>query len=262
MCKIKFLLAFLLFLSFSITFHTSFAQENSSETEIISSNTNADSQNSNVQFDVSSTDNTKSDKKKDKEVNINKKFFLNFLINILTLLIITIFIYYPACREFESLFTFIMFNVVIYMLTYVLNEIKISMGAAFGLFAVFSMLRYRTQGITMKEMTYLFIFIAIGLISAVRLDYFELSIINGIIIVFTFILGSNLIFKRESYKRINYENIELIKPENYDLLIEDLKKRTGLDIHRIYISKINFLKDTANIKVYYFERVVNPKTKK
>ena len=127
------------------------------------------------------------------------------------------------------------------------------MGAAFGLFAVFSMLRYRTEGISMKDMTYLFIFIAIGLISAIRLEYYELGIINGLIIVFTFVLDSQIIFKHECSKKVEYENIEMIKPEMSEQLMEDLKKRTGLNIHRIEIGKIDFLKDSAIISIYYFK---------
>ena len=127
------------------------------------------------------------------------------------------------------------------------------MGAAFGLFAVFSMLRYRTEGISMKDMTYLFIFIAVGLISAIQLEYFELSVLNGIIVLVTFIMDGNMFIKRESAKNVQYENIEMIKPENHKELIEDLKKRTGLNVHRIYINKIDFLKDTALVTIYYYE---------
>ena len=126
------------------------------------------------------------------------------------------------------------------------------MGAAFGLFAVFSMLRYRTEGISMKDMTYLFIVIGIGLISAIQLEYYELAIINGVIIVSTFVLDGNFILKRELTKNIQYENIEMIKPENHGKLIEDLRNRTGLNIHRITVNRIDFLKDSAVIKIYYY----------
>jgi hypothetical protein len=197
----------------------------------------------------------KKDKKKDKgveDVQINIDFFWCLLINILTLMLITILIYYPNNRQMESIFTFFMFNLMIFMLTFVLNKIKISMGAAFGLFAVFSMLRYRTEGISMKDMTYLFIFISIGLISAIQLDYYELIIINGLIVFFTFILDGNMLFKRELSKVIQYDDIELIKNENYELLLNDIKKRTGLKIHRINIEYVNFVRDIAEIKVYYY----------
>ena len=171
-----------------------------------------------------------------------------------SILIIILLVYYPNYHKMEYIFTYFMFNIVIYLLTYVLNEVKISMGAAFGLFAVFSMLRYRTEGISMKDMTYLFIFIGMGLISAIQLEYYELSIINGILIIVTYIMDGNLIFKKELSKSVQYENIELIRPERHTELIEDLKKRTGLNIQRITIRKIDFLRDVAVVRIYYYEK--------
>ncbi len=128
------------------------------------------------------------------------------------------------------------------------------MGAAFGLFAVFSMLRYRTEGISTKDMTYLFIVIAMGLICAVsKATYFELIIINLILIAFTYMLDGNWLVRNELVKSIIYENIEMIRPENYSALMDDLRKRTGLDIHKVSVNKIDFLKDVASVQVYYYE---------
>jgi hypothetical protein len=192
-------------------------------------------------------------KVKECDVQVNTKFFINLLINISTLILIIALIYYPNNRQKENIFTFFMFNLMIFMLTFLLGKIQISMGAAFGMFAVFSMLRYRTEGISMKDMTYLFIFIAVGLISAVNLVFYELIIINSVIILFTYILDGNFFFKNEHSKLIEYENIDLITPEHYDSLLNDLRTRTGLNIHRLHIEKINFLRDTAFIKIYYYE---------
>jgi len=125
-------------------------------------------------------------------------------------------------------------------------------GTAFGLFAVFSMLRYRTAGISIKDMTYLFIFIAVGLISAIQLDYYKLAVIQGVLLIATWLLDGNFIIKREFSKSIRYKNIELIIPEKHPELIEDLKNRTGLKIHRISIEKIDFRRNTATIEVYYY----------
>ncbi len=193
-------------------------------------------------------------KKKDKDViKLDEKFFINLLIDISSVLIIIFLIYYPRNKKLGYIFTFIVFNVVIFLLTYVLNEVKISMGAAFGLFAVFSMLRYRTEGISMKDMTYLFIFIAIGLISAIQLEYYELAIISGLLIVFIFILDSKFVFKQEVTRRIMYDNLDLILPDRREELIEDLKKRTGFNVRRVVIGKINLLNDSAEIKIYFYE---------
>lgn len=138
------------------------------------------------------------------------------------------------------------------------------MGAAFGLFAVFSMLRYRTEDISIKDMSYLFLVIAIGLIAAVTkikdtsdgYEYLFLGLINLVIIGVAFIFETNLFFKKEAVQIVNYENIELIKKERHAELIEDIKLRTGLNVHRISIGKIDFLKDAAQIKIYYYEEKI------
>jgi hypothetical protein len=206
------------------------------------------------QTDESGSKDKKTDKKKAKDViDIDENFFIGLGIDVGTVALILSLIYYRNYKKMDYIFTFFTFNIVIFVLTYVLNEVKISLGAAFGLFAVFSMLRYRTAGISMTDMTYLFIFIAIGLISAIRLEYYELAILNGVVITGTFLLDSNLIFRRELSKSIRYEDINLIIPEKRDELIADLKKRTGLNIHRVSIQRIDLLRDTANIRIYYYE---------
>jgi hypothetical protein len=127
-----------------------------------------------------------------------------------------------------------------------------TMGAAFGLFAVFSMLRYRTENISAKDMTYLFIVIALGLIMAVSQgNILTLLLIAGIVVFFTVLLESNWLVKREYAQQVYYEKIELIHKERQLELIADLKKVTGLDIHRIEIQEIDLLKDAAKIIVYY-----------
>ena len=135
------------------------------------------------------------------------------------------------------------------------------MGAAFGLFAVFSMLRYRTEDISIKDMTYLFLVIAIGLIAAVTkikdtsdmYEYLFLGIINAIIITTTYLLESNVLMKKEHAKVITYENITLITADKEEELKEDIKLRTGLTVHRLNVQKIDFLRDAAQIKIYYYE---------
>lgn len=128
-----------------------------------------------------------------------------------------------------------------------------SMGAAFGLFAVFSIMRYRSEDISIKDLTYLFLVIAVGLITAVaRGGWDELVFINLIILLVTWILEANVFMKKELGKIVMYENIEMIKPENQDQLLEDLRKRTGLNIHRYSIVKIDFLRDMATMRVYYY----------
>jgi hypothetical protein len=192
-------------------------------------------------------------KKAGQHVEIDNDFFINFAINLLIVACIIIFIYYRNYKKLDTVFTFVLFNVVIFMLTYVFNLVKFSMGAAFGLFAIFSMLRYRTTSINMKDMTYLFIFIAVGLLSAIRMDYYELAIVGALIFTVTLIMDSRIIIKRESMKQVRFDNINLILPEKEAELIADLKKRTGLNIHRVSVQDLDFLKDSALINVYYYE---------
>lgn len=186
-------------------------------------------------------------------VSITPRFFYSLGLDILMVLLIILFIYYPNYKKLDTIFTFIVFNVVIFLLTFVLNKVKISMGAAFGLFAVFSMLRYRTEGIDMKDMTYLFIFIALGLICGIELDIDVLLVICAVIFIATVVLDSKLLLRREYYQNVQFEKIDMIVPERREELIEELKKRTGLNIHRISICKLDYLKDVASIRVYYYD---------
>jgi hypothetical protein len=195
------------------------------------------------------------DKKKSKKMlELNDVFYISLGINLLNVSLIILLIYFPNYRNLDYIFTFILFNLVIFLLTFALKYVKLSVGAAFGLFAVFSMLRYRTEGLSLKDLTYMFIFIAMGVISAIQLEYFELGVIHTIIFAGTFLLDGNIILKRETMKVIQYEQIDLIKPERYEELKADLIHRTGLNIHRFSIGKINFLRDSASIKVYYYEK--------
>ncbi|MGI5974612.1 MAG: DUF4956 domain-containing protein [Paludibacter sp.] len=187
-------------------------------------------------------------------IQIDSTFFINLGINLLGVILIILLVYYPNYKKMDTIFTFLMFNIVIFLLTFVLNEVKMSMGAAFGLFAIFSMLRYRTASINTKEMTYLFIFIAMGLISAIRLQPGELGIIIGIVFLSTLILDTGLILKKESSNEMRYEKVDMIKPEKREALLADLSERTGLNVHRISIQKIDYLRDTAMITYYYYEK--------
>lgn len=202
----------------------------------------------------SGTSNVASDKADNKEVvTINKRFAYGIGIDIIAMLLIFGLIYFPNYRNKEFMFTFFLFNIIIFIITFVLNKTNISMGAAFGLFAVFSMLRYRTEGISMKEMTYLLIAIALGLINAIGLHLVPILVFNSIFVVFIFVLDHPMVFKQEVSKTVIYENIENLKPENSQVLLEDLRKRTGFNIHRYSVMSFDFLKDATTITIYYYK---------
>ena len=183
---------------------------------------------------------------------LGPKFFIRLSINFVSVFILVRFIYFPVYKNRENFFTLFIFNLIIFLITFILNKSDMSMGAAFGLFAVFSMLRYRTEGISTKDMTYLFLVIAMGLITALsKGNPIEIGFINLIIILFTFALETTVFMKKEVSQNIQYENIEMIKPALRTELMVDLENRMGIKINRISIGKIDFLKDTAMIKVYY-----------
>ena len=124
-----------------------------------------------------------------------------------------------------------------------------------GLFAIFGIIRYRTDAIEIKEMTYLFMVIGVSVINALAsndLSISEVGVINISIILLTFLLENIWLMKHETRKTINYERIDLIKPENYELLRADLEKRTGLSINRVEVGKIDFLNDTAMVRIFYY----------
>lgn len=189
------------------------------------------------------------------------KFFWRLLLDFSSAFVLLRFVYYRIYKHSDLFFTYFIFNIVIFLICFLLNKVELSMGAAFGLFAVFSMLRYRTEDISIKDMSYLFLVIAMGLIAAVTkikdtsdlYEYLFIGLINAIIIAVAFIFESNVFFRKESVKIILYEKIELIKPDKQSELLEDLRNRTGINIHRISIGKIDFLKDATQIRVYYYE---------
>lgn len=192
---------------------------------------------------------------------ISGKLFFRLAIDLVSVIILIRFVYFPVYKKREFYLTFFIFNIVIFLLSFLLNKVDLSLGAAFGLFAVFSMLRYRTENISIKDMTYLFLVIAVGLINAItkikfaddQYEYAFLGIINALVIVVVLLLESKLFIKREGIKIVVYEKIELVNATNQSQLIEDLKTRTGLDIYKISVTKIDFLNDSAQIKIYYYE---------
>lgn len=190
-----------------------------------------------------------------KSNKLSTPFFVRLLIDILSLIVLIRLIYYPVYRKSDFLFTLFMFNIVIFLITYLLNKVELSTGAAFGLFAVFSLLRYRTtEDITARDMTYLFLIIALGLVTSVNKgNIYEIITINLLIIITAFVLDGNVLIRNEIVITINYDNMELIKVENQPALIEDLRKRTGLDIHKVSIDKIDYPKNTASLTVYYYK---------
>lgn len=184
------------------------------------------------------------------------EFFGAVLFNFAVAFIIVRFIYYPVKQSRQYVFTFLAFNTMLYFVLAFTSQIEISIGMGFGLFAIFSILRYRTNPIPIREMTYLFVIMALPVMNSVFItEGFQLDLIlaNLIIILVLAVLEKEWGFHYLARKTILYENIELVRPDRSAELMADLCQRTGLDIRRFEIGKMNYLNDTARIKIYFEE---------
>jgi hypothetical protein len=178
-----------------------------------------------------------------------------FALNMVVILILVRWLYYSTTRRKDYLFTYILISTLIFLLCYLLASVKLQIGFALGLFAIFGIIRYRTSSIPIKEMTYLFLVIGVSIINALadtKTSVAEVLFTNFVIIAITFCMEKIWLLKHELSKTVIYEKIDLIKPEKHLELMDDLKDRTGIkNIKRIEIGKIDFLKDTCTIQIYF-----------
>ncbi|MCL3854064.1 MULTISPECIES: DUF4956 domain-containing protein [Parabacteroides] len=181
------------------------------------------------------------------------QLILRFLFNFVVVGLIIHFFYYPKSRRRDYYFTFSLINVSVFFLIILMGSVKLKIGFALGIFAIFGIIRYRTESVPIREMTYLFIIIALSVINAlaVQISFAELIATNCIFLLVTWLQESERWLKHVSCKLILYDKIQLIVPEKRDELLSDLRSRTGLDIQKIEIGHIDFLRDAAFIKVYY-----------
>lgn len=183
---------------------------------------------------------------------------IRFGFNLSVAFIIIKLIYQRDHNNNDFVFTYFMFNSLIFFFASILGSITINMGFAFGLFAVFAILRYRTDPIPIKEMTYLFIVITIGVINALSGDevsFAALLFTNTALVVLTYFLEKYWQKNLLASITIDYDKIENVKPENHEALLADLKERTGLNIQDFKFFKMDFLRDTARIRIYYKEQI-------
>ncbi len=179
-----------------------------------------------------------------------------FAFNFFIAYIIVRWIYYPTHKNKDYLFTYFLFNIIIFILCYMMRNTQLEIGVAFGLFAVFSILRYRTLNVGVMDMAYLFLIISVGVINALsneNVSIAEILFANFLIVAVIYVLEKIWLVRVASNKTIVYEKIENIRPENYDKLIADLKDRTGLNVHRVEIGRVDFMRDIARIKIFYFD---------
>ncbi|MAQ31338.1 MAG: DUF4956 domain-containing protein [Flavobacteriales bacterium] len=184
------------------------------------------------------------------------RLLLKTFFNLTVVAIIARGIYYPLTKNKDYLFTYLLISLTVFVLCVLLDDVKLQLGFALGLFAIFGIIRYRTDPIPIKEMTYLFLVIGISVVNALankKISHAELVFANAMIVFVTYGMERLWLLKHESRKNIIYEKIELIIPEKHDELLQDLKTRTGIDIIRFEVKRIDFLRDVANICIYYYE---------
>ncbi len=184
------------------------------------------------------------------------KLIFKFAFYLLFTTILIRYIYYPTSKKKNYLVTYFLIGISVFMISITLENVKLELGFALGLFAIFGIIRYRTDAIDIKEMTYLFVVIGLAVMNALankKVSFAELIFANSIVLIISYGLEHLWLVKNEVKHQITYERIEYIKPKNHKKLLADLTKRTGLKINRINIGKIDFLRDVARIDIYYFE---------
>lgn len=188
------------------------------------------------------------------------KLLIKGFFNLGIIILIVRYIYYPVTKNKDYLFTYLLISLTVFLLCVLLDSVKLQLGFALGLFAIFGIIRYRTDPIPIKEMTYLFLVIGISVVNALankKISYAELVFANFLIVFVTYGMERLWLLKHETRKNIIYEKIELIKPENKVELLADLKERTGIDIIRYEVRRIDFLRDVANIRIFYYEEDID-----
>ena len=179
----------------------------------------------------------------------------SFLLNTIVVFIIVHFLYYPKGRRRDYYFTFLMLSISIFMLIYLLlgNSSDMGIGAALGLFAIFGIIRYRTESVPIREMTYLFFLVALSVLNAKSgdLNFLGRLLINGVMILTVWGAERLLSNHKEGCKFVKYDNIELIKPEKHEELKQDLEARLGVKVTRVEVGAVDFLTDMTMLRVFY-----------
>jgi hypothetical protein len=181
-------------------------------------------------------------------------FLLGFLVNFVVGLIIVRFIYYPRTKDKRFVFTYLTFSTVIYFVVSLMANITIGIGVGFGLFAIFRIVRYRTEPMPVREMTYLFVLMSLPVMNSsgmLQTAWPQLLIANAVIALVLWLLEKEWGFEYQLPRHVVYEKIELIQPSRQAEMVADLEARTGRKVERVEIGKIDFLKDTADLRVYF-----------
>jgi hypothetical protein len=183
------------------------------------------------------------------------KMVLRFALNMFFLTLIIRWLYYSVAKRMDYLFTYYMIGIVVFFLCFTLKKYELDLGMALGLFAIFGIIRYRTNPIPIKEMTYLFVVIGISVVNSLanqKMSIAEILGANTLVLIALYLMEKVWKVPTMITKTINYENIDNIKPEKEHLLRADLEERTGLKIQEIEVGDIDFLKDSTTVIIKYF----------
>ncbi|MCI7515326.1 MAG: DUF4956 domain-containing protein [Bacteroidales bacterium] len=178
---------------------------------------------------------------------------LRFSFNLVIALVIVHFLYYKRKGRKDYYFTFLLFSTTMFLLIFLMENVKLQIGFTLGLFAIFGMIRYRTETVPVREMTYLFIIIGISVINglALNISIAELLLANTLLLGIIWGVEATAVKRRRGSKTIVYDRIDLIVPQKKPEMIEDLQKRTGLDIVDFEVGNIDFIRDCAFVKIHY-----------
>lgn len=194
---------------------------------------------------------------------------IRFALNLLVCWLLVHFFYYKKSRRRDYYFTFIVFSSAMLTLLYIMGNVEVGVGLTLGLFAIFGVIRYRTETVPIREMTYLFIIIALAAVNGLAPLYHVvdlasaphyvlgwgnvgvMALVNCLMLLLVWVLESESLVKHVTTKLVQYDRIELIVPEKREELIADLEKRLGVKVENVEIGHVDFLKDSAMIKVYY-----------
>ncbi|MCC6577467.1 MAG: DUF4956 domain-containing protein [Flavobacteriales bacterium] len=184
------------------------------------------------------------------------ELLFKFALDAAVLFILIRLIYYPIHRKRDYLFTYFLFNILIFFLCVLLNNVKLSIGFAFGLFAIFGILRYRTEQISIKDMTYLFAVISLAVINALvskKISLSELLFTDGMILLVTYALEHLWLTRHEAMRLLLYDRVDLIRPDRRQELYDDIKERMGIHVSRVEVGRTDLLRDVAELRVFYYD---------
>lgn len=187
------------------------------------------------------------------DTNSVQQLCLQFFINLIVIVAIAWCFYYPKSRNKEFAVTFMLFSSAVFLLLFFMKSVGIDATIGLGLFMIFGIMRYRTEMVPIREMTYLFVSIAVAVINGINLQvsYAELALANGLILGLLGVVEYGIMRKRKATKLVCYERIELIRPDRRQELIADLENRLGHKVLRVDVGNVDFLRDVAFLKVHY-----------